>query len=102
MQIGYYHLCGVDPSVLHHTEFESLYDVFEGAWNRIANAITTAHRFGIGILFGVYYLSVLAVMRLVFHRNISRIRFGAPEWCIGPSGGHDHISVTNLTNLALR
>jgi hypothetical protein len=41
-------------------------------------------------------------MRWVFHRNISRIRFGAPEWHIVPSGGHDHISVTNLASLALQ
>jgi glucan 1,3-beta-glucosidase len=64
MQIGYYHLCKVDPSVLHHTDFEGLHDVFEGAWNRITNAITIAHRFGIGVLLGAY--PMLPAITLVY------------------------------------
>jgi hypothetical protein len=58
MQIGYYHLCAVDPSVLHHTDFDGLDNVFKGAWNRIEHAINIAHSFGIGILFGAYHLSI--------------------------------------------
>jgi hypothetical protein len=43
--------------VLRRTEFDGLYDVFEGAWKRIVNAITIAHRFGLGVLLGAYILS---------------------------------------------
>lgn len=52
MQIGYYHLCGIDAAVLRGTDFEAFHDIFEGAWNRIANAIANAHRHDIGVLVG--------------------------------------------------
>ncbi|KZT25264.1 glycoside hydrolase family 5 protein, partial [Neolentinus lepideus HHB14362 ss-1] len=48
--IGYYHLCGVDASVLNSTDFADFQDVFEGAWSRITNAISTANEFNIGVL----------------------------------------------------
>ena len=52
LKIGYYHLCGIHPSVIQGTEFAPFSDVFNGAWSRITNAIQTAHRFGIGVLLG--------------------------------------------------
>ena len=51
-QIGYYHLCGADPSVIKGTDFQSYGDVFGGAWSRITRAIETAYRHGIGVLIG--------------------------------------------------
>jgi glucan 1,3-beta-glucosidase len=51
-QIGYYHLCGTDGSVIQGTEFAQFGNVYEGAWGRITNAIATAHRYGIGVLIG--------------------------------------------------
>ncbi|THH00439.1 hypothetical protein EW026_g2083 [Hermanssonia centrifuga] len=48
--IGYYHLCGADASVLQGTDFADFGHVFQGAWNRITNAIATAHRFGLAVL----------------------------------------------------
>lgn len=53
-QIGYYHLCGIDASVLHGTDFQDFGFVFAGAWARIAKAIETAERYGIGVLLGTY------------------------------------------------
>ncbi|KAG6833282.1 hypothetical protein H0H87_009457 [Tephrocybe sp. NHM501043] len=50
--IGYYHLCGVDSSVLRGTAFEDLDSVFSGAWFRIQKAIETAGRYGLGVLIG--------------------------------------------------
>ncbi|EKM57736.1 glycoside hydrolase family 5 protein [Phanerochaete carnosa HHB-10118-sp] len=52
LPIGYYHLCGVDPSVLKGTDFENLGDVYQGAWSRITNAIQTANGYGLGVLIG--------------------------------------------------
>ncbi|THH07031.1 hypothetical protein EW146_g9442 [Bondarzewia mesenterica] len=52
--IGFYHLCGADPSVLVGTDFAEHYSVFRGAWVRITNAITTAHRYGIGVLIDLH------------------------------------------------
>ena len=52
LQIGFYHLCGVDPSVLSGTDFAGLDDVFAGAWSRITNAIATAYRHGLGVFIG--------------------------------------------------
>ncbi|KAI0353871.1 glycoside hydrolase [Trametes cingulata] len=52
--IGYYHICGVDPSVLEGTDFADLHGVFAGAWTRITNALATAHRYGIGVLFDLH------------------------------------------------
>ena len=52
LQIGYYHLCGAEPSVLHNTDFRYFNIVFSGAWSRIVRAIETAHEYGIGVLLG--------------------------------------------------
>ncbi|KAJ7156885.1 glycoside hydrolase superfamily [Mycena crocata] len=52
--IGYYHLCGADPSVLSNTDFVDFGDVFSGAWVRVINAIETAHRFGLGVLLDLH------------------------------------------------
>ncbi|KAI9062049.1 glycoside hydrolase family 5 protein [Trametes sanguinea] len=49
--IGYYHICGADPGVLEGTDFADLDHVFAGAWARVTNALATAHRYGIGVLF---------------------------------------------------
>jgi glucan 1,3-beta-glucosidase len=55
-QIGYYHICALDPSILTGTDFDGLQCVFEGAWSRIVTAVTTAQSFGIGVLFGVLFI----------------------------------------------
>ncbi|KAL6306461.1 glycoside hydrolase superfamily [Sparassis latifolia] len=52
--IGYYHICGADPSVLQGTDFANFEHVFRGAWARITNALATAHRYGIGVLFDLH------------------------------------------------
>ncbi|KAJ7065264.1 glycoside hydrolase superfamily [Mycena amicta] len=52
--IGFYHLCGVDVSVLLGTDFAELAHVFSGAWSRIVKAIETAHRFGLGVLLDLH------------------------------------------------
>ncbi|KAF8074494.1 glycoside hydrolase superfamily [Lyophyllum atratum] len=52
--IGYYHLCGVDPSVLHGTQFRDFESVFSGAWVRILRAIETANRYGLGVLIDLH------------------------------------------------
>ncbi|KAI0367432.1 glycoside hydrolase [Pilatotrama ljubarskyi] len=52
--IGYYHICGADPSVLKGTDFADLHEVFAGAWNRVTSALATAHRYGIGVLFDLH------------------------------------------------
>ncbi len=51
-QIGYYHLCGPCPGVLEGTDFEPFHEVFEGAYNRIEQAISTAQKYGLGVLIG--------------------------------------------------
>ena len=55
-QIGYYHVCGIDPSVLEGTPFSDLKGVYEGAWSRISRAIDTAAEYGIGVLIGTSQL----------------------------------------------
>lgn len=52
LQIGYYHICGVDPSVLDGTDFANLGHIFAGAWSRVTSALARAHRSGIAVLFG--------------------------------------------------
>lgn len=52
-QIGYYHICGADTSVLDGTDFAGLDHVYHGAWHRITDAIATANRFGLGVLIGM-------------------------------------------------
>ncbi|KAI0760713.1 glycoside hydrolase [Fomes fomentarius] len=52
--IGFYHICSADPSVIHGTDFADLYDTFSGAWDKITNALKTAHRYGIGVLFDLH------------------------------------------------
>ncbi|KAF8631479.1 hypothetical protein AX15_002389 [Amanita polypyramis BW_CC] len=52
--IGYYHICGVDPSVLEHTDFQSYAHVYAGAWSRLTRAIENAHHHGIGVLIDLH------------------------------------------------
>ncbi|KAK7685459.1 hypothetical protein QCA50_011322 [Cerrena zonata] len=52
--IGYYHLCGVDPTVIQGTDFADHLRIFEGAWNRVTNALTTASRYGLGVLIDLH------------------------------------------------
>ncbi|TFK51862.1 glycoside hydrolase [Heliocybe sulcata] len=52
--IGYYHICGADASVLNGTDFAEHQHVFEGAWGRITDAISTAHQFNIGVLLDLH------------------------------------------------
>ncbi|KAL4247590.1 glycosyl hydrolase 5 (cellulase A) family protein [Abortiporus biennis] len=54
LPIGYYHLRGIDPSVLNGTDFSTHLAVYEGAWERIVNAIQTARNFGIGVLIDLH------------------------------------------------
>ena len=51
-KIGYYHLCGACPGVLDGTDFEPFLHVFEGAYARLIEAISVAHRYGLGVLVG--------------------------------------------------
>ncbi|KAJ7089811.1 glycoside hydrolase family 5 protein [Mycena belliarum] len=52
--IGYYHLCGADPSVLVGTDFANYGEVFCGVWPRLIKAIETAERFGLGVLLDLH------------------------------------------------
>ncbi|KAL5523241.1 EXG3_1 [Sanghuangporus sanghuang] len=52
--IGFYHVCGADPSVLDGTDFSDFGTVFSGAWSRILRAIDTASTFGIGVLIDLH------------------------------------------------
>jgi glucan 1,3-beta-glucosidase len=52
MQIGFYHVCGVDESVLQGTDFAEFGAVFQGAWPRITNALALANKYEIGVLIG--------------------------------------------------
>ncbi|KAF9234748.1 glycoside hydrolase family 5 protein [Melanogaster broomeanus] len=52
--IGYYHLCGLDSSLLRETDFRGLEEVFQGAWTRLVKAVETAQSYGIGVLFDLH------------------------------------------------
>ena len=52
LQIGFYHVCGADHSVLRGTEFADYESIFGDAWNHILNAIVTANKYQIGVLLG--------------------------------------------------
>ncbi|KAH7908898.1 glycoside hydrolase family 5 protein [Hygrophoropsis aurantiaca] len=52
--IGYYHLCGVDTSVIQGTDFREYGMVFEGAWSRVIKAVETAQRYQIGVLIDLH------------------------------------------------
>ncbi|KAF8151326.1 glycoside hydrolase superfamily [Crassisporium funariophilum] len=52
--IGYYHVCGAEPSVLHGTDFQPFHDVYCGAWSRITRAIDIASRYGLGVLIDLH------------------------------------------------
>ncbi|KAG6369179.1 glycoside hydrolase superfamily [Boletus reticuloceps] len=54
LQIGYYHLCGLDRSLLSGTDFHGLDNVFEGAWIRLVRAVETAQFHGIGVLLDLH------------------------------------------------
>ncbi|CAE6481493.1 unnamed protein product [Rhizoctonia solani] len=54
LPIGYYHLSGVDPSVLDDTDFQPYKHIFSGAWGRILRAIGDAERYGLGILIDLH------------------------------------------------
>jgi len=56
-QIGYYHLAGLDRSVLQGTEFEFAGEVFVGAWERIKKGIEWAEKHGLGVLIGEFCTS---------------------------------------------
>ncbi|CAG7849291.1 Glucan 1,3-beta-glucosidase 3; AltName: Full=Exo-1,3-beta-glucanase 3 [Serendipita indica DSM 11827] len=52
--VGYYHLCGVDASVIQNTDFAPYQNVFEGAWAFIDRAIQTAAKYHIGVLLDLH------------------------------------------------
>ncbi|KAF9524758.1 glycoside hydrolase superfamily [Crepidotus variabilis] len=52
--IGYYHLCGADPSVIVGTDFEPFYNTYSGAWDRIKGAILTAQQYSMGVLIDLH------------------------------------------------
>ncbi|CAE6462125.1 unnamed protein product [Rhizoctonia solani] len=54
LPIGYYHLSGIDPSVLDDTDFEPYKNIFSGAWLRILRAIGDAERYGLGVLIDLH------------------------------------------------
>jgi glucan 1,3-beta-glucosidase len=54
LKVGYYHLCGPEPRVIQNTDFAPYQNVFEGAWNYIDKAISTAAKYNIGVLVGKY------------------------------------------------
>lgn len=60
IQIGYYHLCGLDRSLLSGTDFHGLDSIFEGAWIRLVRAVETAQLYGIGVLFGLFAIRFFA------------------------------------------
>lgn len=62
LQIGYYHVCGADRRILDDTDFFPFYDVYEGAWRRITNAILTASRMNMTVLIGTFSLLRLSFM----------------------------------------
>ena len=53
-QIGYYHVCGADRSILNDTDFFPYYSVYEGAWRRITQAVLTTSRMNMTVLIGTY------------------------------------------------
>lgn len=40
--------------MLEGTDFEPFHDVFEGAYGRFTQAISTAQKYGLGVLVGTY------------------------------------------------
>ncbi|EKM81464.1 hypothetical protein AGABI1DRAFT_69695 [Agaricus bisporus var. burnettii JB137-S8] len=52
--IGYYHLAGLDPSLLDGTDFYGLAGVFEHAWSKIKEAFELAYKYRIGILLDLH------------------------------------------------
>ncbi|EMD32256.1 glycoside hydrolase family 5 protein [Gelatoporia subvermispora B] len=52
--VGFYHVCGADPSVLPGTDFADFQHVFEGAWARITGALVSAHKHGLGVLLDLH------------------------------------------------
>jgi glucan 1,3-beta-glucosidase len=50
LPISFYHLAGLDRSLLKGTEFEPFADVYQGAWERIERAFGWADRHGLGVL----------------------------------------------------
>ncbi|EUC66853.1 glycoside hydrolase family 5 protein [Rhizoctonia solani AG-3 Rhs1AP] len=54
LPIGYYHLSGIDPSVLDDTDFGPYKHIFSGAWVRILRAIGDAERYGLGVLIDLH------------------------------------------------
>jgi glucan 1,3-beta-glucosidase len=54
LKVGYYHLCGPEPRVIQNTDFAPYQNVFEGAWNFIDRAISTAAKYNIGVFVGKY------------------------------------------------
>ncbi|KAL7412317.1 glycoside hydrolase superfamily [Mrakia frigida] len=57
LPIGYYHLAGLDRSVLRGTEVEFAAEVFEGAWERILRGIRWAEKHGMGVLIDLHAAS---------------------------------------------
>ncbi|KAH6880300.1 cytoplasmic protein [Coprinopsis sp. MPI-PUGE-AT-0042] len=52
--IGYYHVCGADRSILDGTDFYPFYNVYEGAWKRITNAILEANKRNISVMLDLH------------------------------------------------
>lgn len=50
LPISYYHLVGLDPSLLAGTEFEPFAPIYAGAWERIQRAFALADQHGLGVL----------------------------------------------------
>ncbi|CDZ96181.1 Glycoside hydrolase, superfamily [Phaffia rhodozyma] len=50
LPISYYHLSGLDPSLVKDTEFDFTVEIYQGAWSRITRAFEWANRYHIGVL----------------------------------------------------
>jgi len=65
-QIGFYHLAGLDPSLLEGTDFRDCGDVFVNAWAKIQEAFERAYKYGIGVLIGKILIQRFSLLPILF------------------------------------
>lgn len=75
-QIGYYHLAGLDPSLLDGTDFHGLAGVFENAWSKIKEAFELAYKYRIGILLG----RMVSASKSLVTLTVSLVRSSRCPW----------------------
>lgn len=54
LPVSYYHLAGLDPSLLNGTPYEPFKDIYTPAWELITRAITLARSRGLGVLLDLH------------------------------------------------